>query len=98
DRNVTGVQTCALPILPAMASADVLWGQCWSEPGAGSDLASVRSTATRTEGGWLLNGQKTWCTRGAFCDWGFGLFRTDPNVRKHRSEERRGGKGGRAAA
>lgn len=70
-------------VLPAMASADVLWGQCWSEPGAGSDLASVRSTATRTEGGWLLNGQKTWCTRGAFCDWGFGLFRTDPNVRKH---------------
>lgn len=70
-------------ILPAMASASVLWGQCWSEPGAGSDLASLRSTATRTEGGWLLNGQKTWCTRGAFCDWGFGLFRTDPDVKKH---------------
>lgn len=70
-------------VLPAMASADVLWGQCWSEPGAGSDLASLRSTATRTEGGWLLNGQKTWCTRGAFCDWGFGLFRTDPDAKKH---------------
>lgn len=70
-------------VLPAMASADVLWGQCWSEPGAGSDLASLRSTATRTDGGWLLNGQKTWCTRGAFCDWGFGLFRTDPDAKKH---------------
>lgn len=70
-------------ILPAMASAQVLWGQAWSEPNAGSDLASLRSTATRTEGGWLLNGQKTWCTRGAFCDWGFGLFRTDPDAKKH---------------
>lgn len=70
-------------ILPAMAAADTLWGQCWSEPGAGSDLASLRSSATKTDGGWLLNGQKTWCTRGAFCDWGFGLFRTDPDVKKH---------------
>ena len=43
-------------IMPRMARADDIWGQAWSEPEAGSDLASLRSTATRTEGGWLLNG------------------------------------------
>ncbi len=65
-------------ILPAMAAARALWAQGWSEPGAGSDLAALRSRAVRDEarGGWLLTGQKTWCTRAAFCDHLFGLFRT----------------------
>lgn len=71
-------------ILPKMASAEVLWAQGWSEPGAGSDLASLTSRAVRCEGGWRLSGQKTWCTRGAFCDAVFGLFRTDPEAQRHR--------------
>lgn len=73
-------------ILPAMAAAEQLWAQGWSEPGAGSDLAAVTSTAVRDpEGrGWILNGQKTWTTRGAFCTHLFGLFRTDPGSSRHR--------------
>src|SRR5580658_9384398 len=47
-------------ILPAMARADDVWAQAWSEPGAGSDLAAIRSRAVRADGGWLLSGQKTW--------------------------------------
>ena len=70
-------------ILRPMARGDVTWGQGWSEPNAGSDLASLRSTARRVEGGWLLSGQKTWCTRGAFCDMAYGLFRTDPAQKRH---------------
>lgn len=71
-------------ILGPMASADFLWAQAWSEPGAGSDLASLKSTGTRVDGGWLLNGQKTWCTRAAFCDGVFGLFRTHPDQPRHK--------------
>jgi alkylation response protein AidB-like acyl-CoA dehydrogenase len=71
-------------ILPRMAGAEDLWCQGWSEPNAGSDLASVTSRAQRVEGGWLLNGQKTWTTRGAFCTHLFGLFRTDPDSARHR--------------
>jgi alkylation response protein AidB-like acyl-CoA dehydrogenase len=63
----------------AMARADEVWAQGWSEPGAGSDLAALRSRADRVDGGWRLNGQKTWSTRGAFADWMFGLFRSDPH-------------------
>jgi len=70
--------------LRPMARGEHTWGQGWSEPNSGSDLASVRSTATRVEGGWKLNGQKTWCTRGAFCDSAFGLFRTDPEQQRHK--------------
>lgn len=71
-------------ILPPMAAGEVIWAQAWSEPGAGSDLAALRSTATRTDGGWLLNGQKTWSSRAAFADKGFGLFRSDPESSRHR--------------
>jgi len=73
-------------MLPAMASAEVTWCQGWSEPDAGSDLAAIRSRAVRDEtaGGWRLTGQKTWTTRGAFCDRMFGLFRTDPDAGRHR--------------
>ncbi|MEY4130027.1 MAG: hypothetical protein RLZZ31_151 [Actinomycetota bacterium] len=71
--------------LPRMASADDLWCQGWSEPDAGSDLAGIKSRATRDDaaGGWVINGQKTWTTRGAFCNWLFGLFRTDPEAARH---------------
>ncbi|MDF9816822.1 acyl-CoA dehydrogenase family protein [Streptomyces sp. SPB162] len=72
-------------VLPAMASGATIWAQAWSEPDAGSDLASLRSTATRADGGWLLNGQKTWSSRAAFADRAFGLFRSDPAAdRPHR--------------
>jgi len=71
-------------LLRPMAAADVLWAQGWSEPNAGSDLAAVASTATRTDGGWLLRGQKTWSTRAAFCHALHGLFRTDPSAPRHK--------------
>ncbi|MEU6083183.1 acyl-CoA dehydrogenase family protein [Streptomyces sp. NPDC047108] len=67
-------------ILPPMASGEVIWAQAWSEPEAGSDLASLRSRAERTDGGWLLTGQKTWSSRAAFADRAFGLFRSDPGA------------------
>lgn len=71
--------------LPSMATGQKVWAQCWSEPEAGSDLASLKSTARRddTRGGWLLNGQKIWCSRAALAHWGFGLFRSDPDAQKH---------------
>ncbi|OPF72120.1 acyl-CoA dehydrogenase [Streptomyces antioxidans] len=65
-------------ILPPMARGETVWAQAWSEPEAGSDLASLRSTARRADGGWRLNGQKTWSSRAAFADRAFGLFRSDP--------------------
>jgi alkylation response protein AidB-like acyl-CoA dehydrogenase len=71
-------------VLPPMAAGEVVWAQAWSEPGAGSDLAALRATATRTGGGWLLNGQKTWSSRAAFADRAFGLFRSDPGSERHR--------------
>src|SRR5579885_1995995 len=71
-------------IMPPMARADEIWAQAWSEPEAGSDLASLRSRAVRTEGGWLLSGQKTWSTRATYADRGFGLFRSDPDAERHR--------------
>jgi alkylation response protein AidB-like acyl-CoA dehydrogenase len=72
-------------ILSKMASAEETWCQGWSEPNAGSDLAGIKSRAVRDEanGGWRLSGQKTWTTRGAFCDRLFGLFRSDPDADRH---------------
>ena len=69
-------------VLPPMARGEVVWAQAWSEPEAGSDLASLRSKAVRTDGGWLLSGQKTWSSRAAFADRAFGLFRGDPDAPK----------------
>ncbi|MFF8605238.1 acyl-CoA dehydrogenase family protein [Streptomyces sp. NPDC015346] len=72
-------------VLPPMATGEVVWAQAWSEPEAGSDLASLASRAVRTPGGWLLSGQKTWSSRAAFADRAFGIFRTDPAAdRPHR--------------
>jgi alkylation response protein AidB-like acyl-CoA dehydrogenase len=71
--------------LPAMAQGAEIWCQGWSEPDAGSDLAGIRSRAVRAgDDGWLLSGQKTWASRGAFAEWCFGLFRTDPEAERHR--------------
>jgi alkylation response protein AidB-like acyl-CoA dehydrogenase len=71
-------------ILPRMAAAEDLWCQGWSEPGAGSDLAGLTSRGRQVDGGWVLDGQKVWTTRGAFCTHLFGLFRTDPAAGRHR--------------
>jgi alkylation response protein AidB-like acyl-CoA dehydrogenase len=79
-----GTQAQQDHILPRMAAAEDLWCQGWSEPNAGSDLAALTTRATRRDGGWLLNGQKTWTTRGAFCTHLFGLFRSDPDAERHR--------------
>ncbi|MFF9780420.1 acyl-CoA dehydrogenase family protein [Streptomyces sp. NPDC013978] len=67
-------------VLPPMACGEVVWAQAWSEPEAGSDLASLTSRAVRTAGGWLLTGQKTWSSRAAFADRAFGLFRSEPGT------------------
>lgn len=69
-------------VLPPMATGEVVWAQAWSEPEAGSDLASLTSRAVRTDGGWLLSGQKTWSSRAAFADRAFGLFRSEPDTPK----------------
>ena len=71
-------------ILRPMARGDVTWAQAWSEPNAGSDLAALKSSARKVDGGWRLSGQKTWSTRAAFCDMAYGLFRTDPSQTRHR--------------
>ena len=70
-------------ILPKMASGEQIWAQAWSEPESGSDLASLRSTATKSDGGWLLNGQKFWSSRAPFAEMAFGLFRSDPTAERH---------------
>jgi alkylation response protein AidB-like acyl-CoA dehydrogenase len=69
-----------------MAAGQDIWCQGWSEPNAGSDLAAIRSRAVLSDDGseWILTGQKTWCSRGAFADWLFGIFRTDPDAERHR--------------
>jgi alkylation response protein AidB-like acyl-CoA dehydrogenase len=78
-----GTEAQKARFLRPMAAAEQLWCQGWSEPNAGSDLAAIQSRAVRVDGGFRLTGQKTWCTRGAFCDWLFGLFKTSPDAPRH---------------
>lgn len=68
--------------LPKTKSLEIWWSQGFSEPDAGSDLASLRTTAVREGDEYVVNGQKTWTTLGQFGDWIFTLVRTDPKADK----------------
>ena len=69
-------------VRPAL-SQDVIWCQLFSEPGAGSDAAGIRTRATRAEGGWLINGQKVWTSGAHVSDFGLATVRTNPDAPKH---------------
>jgi pimeloyl-CoA dehydrogenase large subunit len=69
-------------ILPRAANADDFWCQGFSEPGSGSDLASLRTRAERRGDSYIVNGQKIWTTLAQYADWIFCLVRTDPAAKK----------------
>ncbi len=62
---------------------EAMWCQLFSEPGAGSDAAAVRTAAKKVDGGWRVTGQKVWTSLAQMCDWGLATVRTDPDAPKH---------------
>ena len=68
--------------LPRIANLDDWWCQGFSEPGSGSDLASLKTKAEKKGDKWIVNGQKTWTTLAQYADWIFCLCRTDPSAKK----------------
>jgi 3-oxochol-4-en-24-oyl-CoA dehydrogenase len=69
--------------LPPTFRGEMIWCQLFSEPGAGSDLASLSTKATKVDGGWRITGQKIWTTAAQLSQWGALLARTDPSAPKH---------------
>jgi alkylation response protein AidB-like acyl-CoA dehydrogenase len=80
-----GSQEIKQRFLPPTANIDIWWCQGFSEPEAGSDLASLRTTAVRDGDSYVVNGQKTWTTLGQHADWIFCLVRTDPQAPKRQA-------------
>jgi alkylation response protein AidB-like acyl-CoA dehydrogenase len=69
--------------LPPTFRGEIIWCQLFSEPGAGSDLASLTTKATKVDGGWRITGQKIWTTGAQYSKWGALLARTNPSAPKH---------------
>ena len=78
-----GTETQQQRFLPPTFRGEMIWCQLFSEPGAGSDLASLTTKATKVDGGWRITGQKIWTTGAQYSEWGALLARTDPNAPKH---------------
>lgn len=71
--------------LPGIASGETVWCELWSEPNAGSDLAALTTTALKKGDEYIVNGQKTWNSGAHKADWAFGVYRTDPQGKKHKN-------------
>ena len=78
-----GTEAQQQQFLPPTFRGEMIWCQLFSEPGAGSDLASLTTKATKVDGGWRITGQKIWTTGAQFSAWGALLARTDPSAPKH---------------
>ncbi|NNH72242.1 acyl-CoA dehydrogenase [Nocardia uniformis] len=78
-----GTEQQRIDLVAPTLRGEIIWCQMFSEPGAGSDLAALRTEAVKVAGGWRVNGQKIWTSLGFIADWGVLLARTNPNVPKH---------------
>jgi len=78
-----GTDTQQQRFLPPTFRGEMIWCQLFSEPGAGSDLASLTTKATKVDGGWRITGQKIWTTGAQYSQWGALLARTNPSAPKH---------------